>query len=84
MNKSRKKIAQDESRNAIADSKSSSKAIRKDGKYEGRMAVKEAAGEGPSMRGMSMRKLKKSFMSNIMGSGLNMTAGSPISKHMKR
>ena len=47
MDKSRKKIAQDESRNAIADSKSSSAAVRKDGKYEGKQAIKEAAGEGP-------------------------------------
>ncbi len=47
MDKSRKTIAQDESRNAIADSKSSSAAVRKDGKYEGKQAIKEAAGEGP-------------------------------------
>ena len=53
MNKSRKKIAQDYSRNAIADSKSSNKSIKKDGKYEAKMAVKEAAGEGPSMYGKS-------------------------------
>ena len=51
MDKSRKKIAQDESRNAIADSKSSSAAVRKDGKYEGKQAIKEAAGEGPKMYG---------------------------------
>ena len=49
--KSRKKIAQDESRNAIADSKSKSASIRKDGKYEAKQAVKEAAGEGPKMYG---------------------------------
>ena len=53
MDKSRKKIAQDYSRNAIADSKSSKKSIKKDGKYEAKMAVKEAAGEGPSMYGKS-------------------------------
>ena len=51
MDKSRKTIAQDESRNAIADSKSSSAAVRKDGKYEGKQAIKEAAGEGPKMYG---------------------------------
>ena len=53
MDKSRKKIAQDYSRNAIADSRSSKKSIKKDGKYEAKMAVKEAAGEGPSMYGKS-------------------------------
>ena len=53
MDKSRKKIAQDYSRNAIADSKSSKKSIKKDGKYEAKMAVKEASGEGPSMYGKS-------------------------------
>ena len=37
MDKSRKKIAQDYSRNAIADSKSSKKSIKKDGKYEAKM-----------------------------------------------
>ena len=33
MNKSRKKVAQDYSRNAMADAKSSSAKIRKEGKY---------------------------------------------------
>jgi len=41
--KSRKKIAQDEARNALADGDTSA------GRYEGRQAVKEAAGEGPKM-----------------------------------
>jgi len=49
--KSRKKIAQDESRNAIADSKSKSASVRKDGEYEAKQAVKESAGEGPKMYG---------------------------------
>ena len=43
MNKSRKKIAQDYSRNAMADAKSSNPKIRKDGKYEAKQAVKAAA-----------------------------------------
>ena len=43
MNKSRKKISQDESRNAIADSKSSSASVRKDGKYEAKQAVKRSS-----------------------------------------
>ena len=47
--KSRKKIAQDESRNAIADSKSKSASVRKDGEYEAKQAIKESAGEGPKM-----------------------------------
>ena len=49
--KSRKKIAQDESRNAIADSKSKSASVRKDGEYEAKQAVKESAGEGHKMYG---------------------------------
>ena len=47
MDKSRKRIAQDYARNAIADGNT------KAGKYEKKMAVKEAAGEGPSMYGKS-------------------------------
>ena len=43
--KSRKKIAQDYARNAIADGNT------KAGRYEKKMAVKEAAGEGPKMYG---------------------------------
>ena len=45
MDKSRKKIAQDYARNAIADGNTSA------GRYEKKMAVKEAAGEGPKMYG---------------------------------
>ena len=41
--KSRKKIAQDEARNALADGDTAA------GRYEGRQAVKEAAGEGTKM-----------------------------------
>jgi len=44
MNKSRKRISQDYARNAIADGNT------KEGRYEKKMAVKEAAGEGPSMK----------------------------------
>ena len=41
------------------------------------MAVKEAAGEGPSMK-------SSLYMSGTsMGSGVNMKAGCSISKHMK-
>ena len=43
--KSRKKIAQDYARNAIADGDT------KAGRYEEKMAVKVAAGEGPKMYG---------------------------------
>lgn len=45
MDKSRKRIAQDYARNAIADGNTSA------GRYEKKMAVKEAAGEGPKMYG---------------------------------
>ena len=42
MNKSRKRISQDYARNAIVDGNT------KEGRYEKKMAVKEAAGEGPA------------------------------------
>lgn len=45
MEKSRKRIAQDYARNAIVDGNT------KEGRYEKKMAVKEAAGESPSMMG---------------------------------
>ena len=45
MDKSRKRIAQDYARNAIVDGDT------KAGRYEKKMAVKEAAGEGPKMYG---------------------------------
>ena len=45
MEKSRKRIAQDYARNAIVDGNT------KEGRYEKKMAVKEAAGEAPSMMG---------------------------------
>jgi len=54
MDKSRKKIAQDYARNAIADGNTSA------GRYEKKMAVKEAAGEGPKMYGKK-EKGPKSF-----------------------
>jgi len=89
MDKSRKKIAQDYSRNAIADSKSSSKSIKKDGKYEAKMAVKESAGEGPKMYGKSKgpkmesnAQEKKNLMSdNPIAS--RASGGSWMSKHTK-
>jgi hypothetical protein len=54
MNKSRKRIAQDYARNAIVDGDT------KAGRYEKKMAVKEAAGEGPKMYGKK-EKGPKSF-----------------------
>jgi len=70
MNKSRKKIAQDYARNAIVDGDT------KAGRYEKKMAVKEAAGEGPSMK-------SEIYMAGTsMGSGVKM-CGSQVGKHMK-
>tara|TARA_R110002153_G_scaffold30427_2_gene93319 strand:+ start:1068 stop:1442 length:375 start_codon:yes stop_codon:yes gene_type:complete len=71
MGKTRKKIAQDESRNAIADSKSKSASVRKDGKYEAEQAVKEAAGE----KGISMRESNAQHEHNLISMN-------PLSKHM--
>ena len=71
MGKTRKKIAQDESRNAIADSKSKSASVRKDGKYEAKQAVKEAAGE----KGISMRESNAQQEHNLISMN-------PLSKHM--
>jgi len=79
MNKSRKKIAQDYARNAIVDGDT------KAGRYEKKMAVKEAAGEGPSMKseiymaGTSMGSYNKPMMK---GSGLEMKCGSQLGKYM--
>ena len=79
MNKSRKKIAQDYARNAIVDGDT------KAGRYEKKMAVKEAAGEGPSMKseiymaGTSMGSYDKPMMK---GSGLEMKCGCQVGKHM--
>ena len=94
MDKSRKKIAQDYSRNAIADSKSSKKSIKKDGKYEAKMAVKEAAGEGAKMYGKSKgpkmesnAQEKKNLMNDnpvaSRASSPMKMKGSYLSKHMK-
>jgi|SaaInlStandDraft_1057018.scaffolds.fasta_scaffold13332_9 hypothetical protein len=76
MNKSRKKIAQDYSRNAIADSKSSSAKIRKEGKYEEKQAVKVAAG-GP------INNLNKGYGSELDKSPIAMK-GSWMSKHCRK
>ena len=71
MDKSRKRIAQDYARNAIVDGNT------KEGRYEKKMAVKEAAGEGPYMK-------SSLYMSGTsMGNGVNMKSGCQISKHMK-
>jgi len=92
LKKSRKKISQDESRNAIADSKSSSASVRKDGKYEAKQAVKEAAGEGPKMYGKSPLKNQnkgyesnKQEKSNLLNDNpiASKASGSWMSKHAK-
>jgi hypothetical protein len=88
MNKSRKRISQDESRNAIADSKSSSASVRKDGKYEAKQAVKEAAGEGPYMYGKSKGPHMESNQqerSNLLNDNpiASRASGSWMSKHAK-
>jgi len=59
MDKSRKKIAQDYARNAIADGNT------KAGKYEKRMAVREAAGEGPSQTARQRAKLPAKVVAAI-------------------
>ena len=76
MNKSRKKIAQDYSRNAIADSRSSNAKIRKDGNYEEKKAVEVAAG-GP------INNLNKGYGSELGKSSLAMK-GSWMSKHCRK
>jgi len=63
MNKSRKKIAQDYSRNAMADAKSSSAKIRKEGKYEAKQAVKAASGAPVRME--SSKQEKKNLMKDM-------------------
>jgi len=59
MDKSRKRIAQDYARNAIKDGNT------KAGKYEKRMAVKEAAGEGPSQTARQRAKLPAKVVAAI-------------------
>ena len=85
MNKSKKKIAQDYSRNAIADSKSSSASVKKDGKYEAKKAVEEAAGEGPKMYGKSpLKNQNKGYDSKKKDSPMaSKSSGSWMSKHTK-
>jgi|TARA_R110002167_G_scaffold5418_5_gene25356 hypothetical protein len=85
MNKSKEKIAQDYSRNAIADSKSSSASVKKDGKYEAKMAVEESAGEGPKMKGKSpLKNQNKGYDSNKKESPItSKPSGSWMSKHVK-
>ena len=79
MDKSRKRISQNYARNAIVDGDT------KEGRYEKKMAVKEAAGEGPSMRSKALGSNQSNlYMSGTsMGNGINMKAGCSISKHMK-
>ena len=75
MNKSRKKIAQDLSENAIADFKSSNAKIRKEGKYEAKEAVRAASGA-------PIKNLNKGYGSELK-SPLSM-GGSWMSKHCKK
>jgi len=75
MNKSRKKVAQDYSRNAIADSKSSSAKIRKEGKYEAEEAVEAASGA-------PLKNLNKGY-GNEVKSPISM-GGSWMSKHIRK
>lgn len=79
MDKSRKRIAQDYARNAIVDGDT------KEGKYEKKMAVKEAAGEGPSMRSKALGSNQPNLYTSetSMSNGINMKSGCQISKHMK-
>jgi len=72
MNKSRKKIAQDYSRNAIADSKSKNAKVRKEGKYEAEKAVEAASGA-------PIKNLNKGYGSELK-SPVTMQ-GSFMSKH---
>tara|TARA_R100001143_G_scaffold11002_1_gene12714 strand:- start:2990 stop:3475 length:486 start_codon:yes stop_codon:yes gene_type:complete len=63
MNKSRKKIAQDYSRNAMADAKSSSAKVRKEGRYEAKQAVRAAS--GAPIRMESAKQEKKNLMQDM-------------------
>ena len=58
MNKSRKRITQNYSRNAIVDKE---RGDYKASRYEAEQAIKEAAGEGPSMMG----QVKKGSMATM-------------------
>ncbi len=68
MNKSRKRIAQDYSRNAIVDKR---RGDYKASRYEAKQAIKEAAGEGPSMMGQvkkgSMATMRSGNVGNYTG-----------------
>jgi len=88
MDKSRKRIAQDYARNAIADGNT------KAGKYEKKMAVKEAAGEGPNMYGkgpkmydkgpkMESNAQEKKNLMNDNPIASRASGGSWMSKHTK-
>lgn len=68
MNKSRKRIAQDYSRNSIVDKR---RGDYKASRYEAEQAIKEAAGEGPSMMGQvkkgSMATMRSGNVGNYTG-----------------
>ena len=68
MDKSRKKITQDYARNAIVDGNTSA------GRYERSMAIKEASGQGPSMR---------SPVKNLKGAGGGLVSSTEAKPYMK-
>jgi hypothetical protein len=73
--KSRKRIAQDYSRNAIFDKKHG---YKKEARYEAKQAVKEAAGEGPSMMGQvhkgSMAMGRAGHVGSYTGNNMKLNA----------
>ena len=74
--KSKQRIEQDLSRNAIADYESGDK---KAAKYEKTEELEVAAGEGPKMMGKSPTKMKYESASQERSNLLSMN---PLSKHM--
>ena len=77
LKKSQQEISQDESRNAIKDSESSSASVRKDGKYEAEQAVKEASGEGSKMKKSPFYNQNKGYESNKQEKS-NLSSDNPI------
>ena len=91
LKKSQQEISQDDSRNAIKDSESSSASVRKDGKYEAEQAVKEASGEGSKMKKSPLYNQNKGYESNKQEKSnllndnpiASRASGSWMSKHTK-
>ena len=81
--KSKKREEQDLSRNAIADSKSKNKSIKKDGEYEAREAIKLASGEGPGMynKGPKMMDEGGAYMESNAQEKSNLMNDNPIAAH---